>query len=197
MRRFLITATATVICLAAITARGDDCVFSPDLITKITGQAEAGSVASQYLLGEIYANGWGVTENDARAVIWLHKSAEQGHAKAQYKLGTMYDYGMGVPMDYMEAARWYGMAAVQGDVSAQINMGVMFGKGEGVPQDYVLGYAWTNIARASGAETAHKNMRVLVRRMTSDQIAEAQKLSREIWGRIDASKQKVEEAASE
>ena len=59
--------------------------------------AEQGDMLAQYNLGVMYANGWGVLENDAEAVRWYRLAADQGNAKAQFNLGGMYDNGLGVP----------------------------------------------------------------------------------------------------
>ena len=94
-------------------------------------------------------------------------------------LGIMYDLGEGVPEDDAEAVKWYRKAAEQGNADAQCNLGVMYDLGEGVPEDKVLAYMWWNISAASGHEKAKKNKEIISRKMTQEQIAEAQKLSRE------------------
>jgi len=88
-----------------------------------------------------------------------------------------------VPQDYAEAVRWYRKAADQGDAGAQINLSGMYERGDGVPQDYVQAHLWINLAasRASG-ETRSNGPRSrdrLARKMTAQQIAEAQRLARE------------------
>jgi TPR repeat protein len=70
-------------------------------------------------------------------------------------------------------------AAEQGYARSQNNLGVMYGNGTGVPQDYVLAYMWCNLAGASGDEHANRSRENLSKKMTPEQIAEAQKLSRE------------------
>jgi TPR repeat protein len=55
----------------------------------------------------------------------------------------------------------------------------MYANGEGVPEDYVLAYMWWNLAAAQGYEDAQGNKDRLEQRMTREQIAEAQRLSRE------------------
>jgi len=44
--------------------------------------AERGHAEAQFLIGDMYANGEGVPENDALAVKWWRKAAEQGFAGA-------------------------------------------------------------------------------------------------------------------
>ena len=79
--------------------------------------------------------------------------------------------------------RWYRLAADQGYASAQFNLGVMYGTGEGVPQDYVAAHMWFNLAAAqsSGDDREHfvEARETAAALMTSEQIAEAQRLSRE------------------
>ena len=49
----------------------------------------------------------------------------------------------------------------------------------GVPEDKVLAYMWLNLAAAQGNEDAQENKDIVEQRMTREQIAEAQRLSRE------------------
>ena len=146
--------------------------------------AEQGHAAAQYNLGFSYAKGEGVPEDDGQAVFWYRKAAEQGDAKAQYNLGVMYAKGEGVPEDDGQAVFWYRKAAEQGDAKAQYNLGVRYANGEGVPEDDVQAYAWTNLSAAQGDEFAEQARTALRQRMTPAQIADAQKLSRELAARI-------------
>ena len=52
-------------------------------------------------------------------------------------------------------------------------------KGDGVVQDYVEAYKWFGIASSQGYENGKKGLTTLKSRMTTEQIAEAQRLSRE------------------
>ncbi len=69
--------------------------------------AEQGLARAQFNLGNMYAMGEGVPEDDAEAVKWFRKAAEQGHAGALFNLGVMYDDGEGVPEDDAEAVKWF------------------------------------------------------------------------------------------
>ncbi len=66
-------------------------------VAELLALAEQGSAKAQFNLGLMYADGEGVSQNDAEAVNWYRKAAEQGLADAQYNLGVMYDNGRGVP----------------------------------------------------------------------------------------------------
>ena len=120
----------------------------------------------------------------ATAFREFHPLAEQGDADAQFNLGVMYGRGEGVPQDYAEAAAWYRRAAEQGDANAQYNLGVKYEQGKGVLEDFVFAYAWFNLAVAQGNENAREDREAIRGLMTRDQIAEAQKLSRELDAQI-------------
>jgi uncharacterized protein len=141
--------------------------------------AEQGVAIAQFLLGCMYANGEGVAEDATEAVKWYRKAAEQGVAIAQCNLGLMFLNGEGVAEDDAEAVKWFKKAAEQGYLDAQYNLGLMYANGEGVATDNVFAYKWWNLAAARGVENAKKNKSILVERMTREQIAEGQKLSRE------------------
>ena len=94
-------------------------------------------------------------------------------------LGVMYSRGEGVPEGHAEAVRWYRLAAEQGDALAQTNLGFMYGNGDGVPRDLVFAYMWFNLSAAQGNETAQRNNEMIEQVMTREEIAEAQRLSRE------------------
>jgi len=141
--------------------------------------AEQGDASAQFNLGVMYEKGRGVPEDYQEAVKWYRRAAEQGDAYAQTNLGVMYHTGQGVPQDDHEAVKWYRRAAEQGKANAQYILGLMYEIGQGVPQDYVLAYMWANLAASTGSEKAGKNRDVIATSMTPNQLAEAQKLSRE------------------
>jgi TPR repeat protein len=96
----------------------------------------------------------------------------------------MYFKGQGVSRDYDEAAKWYRKAAGHGNANAQFNLATCYERGQGAPQDYVLAYMWFNLAASNMLETEKRTMAessrdLIAAKMTPDQIAEAQKLSRE------------------
>ena len=141
--------------------------------------AEQGQAFAQYQLGLLYANGQGVTKDDAKAWQWYEKAAVQGHADAQVNLGILYDYGRGVPQDFKKAVYWYRLSANQGNDLAQRRLGQMYERGDEVPQDYVKAYMWYSLGSANGVEAGIRLRNALAKKMDPDQIAEAQKLVRE------------------
>ena len=150
------------------------------LFESTKANAVRGDASAQFKLGVMYTKGRGVLEDDKEAVKWFRKAAEQGLANAQFNLGLMHGNGRGVLEDDKEAAKWYRKAAEQGSVNAQNNLGFLYYKGEGVLEDSVTAYAWFNIAAANGQEDGKSNKPIVAKRMTPEQIAKAQELSREM-----------------
>ena len=79
------------------------------------------------------------------------------------------------------SGRWYRKAAEQGSTWFQYELGEMYADGDGVPENYIQAYAWFSIAAANGWSSSKNEKARLTRKMTSAEISEAQKLSREYW----------------
>jgi len=92
--------------------------------------------AAEAALGDMYANGLGVTEDDGAAFALATKSANTGLAYAETLLGTLYEQGKGTAMDATQAAFWFRQAAIQGDAGAETKLGEAYVQGIGVGQDY-------------------------------------------------------------
>lgn len=70
-----------------------DCIKDAEWCRKA---AEQGDANSQFFLGRMYRQGYGITKNNVEAAKWYHKAAEQGHSLAQTNLGFMYSEGLGI-----------------------------------------------------------------------------------------------------
>lgn len=81
--------------------------------------------------------------------------------------------------------KWYRLAADQGDAPAQYNLGLSYAKGEVGEPDNVTAYVWFNLAAARfpvsdlRRSAAAANRDLVASKMTPDQIAEAQRLTRD------------------
>lgn len=142
-----------------------------------------GDARSQYAMGVMAENGFGMPKNPKLAVDWYLKAAKQGNADAQYNLGAMYEHGAGIPVNYAEAARWYAPAAEQGDIDALSNLGVLYETGKGVRQDKILAMALYNVsvALAAGAPTqAAQNRQGLANRMPLEDLKKAIALTEQL-----------------
>lgn len=122
----------------------------------------------------------------ATALLLWRPLANNDNAYAQTYLGIMFELGRGVPKSNVTAAAWYHKAADKGYAFGQANLGHMYEEGLGVPRDYVQAHKWWSLAasrfsasQSSLRDTVIKSRDALAAKMTSAQIAEAQKLARE------------------
>lgn len=144
---------------------------------------------AEFPLGLAYNNGLGVPQDYPKAVTWFQKAGLHGDVRAQWFVAIAYHTGRGLPQNYAEAAKWYRKGADQGNAPAQGGLGVLYADGRGVPKDYVLAYMWLTLSVAQsddqmpdlqGVNSKLARLRdSLARRMTPEQIAEAQRLARE------------------
>ena len=79
----------------------------------------ANNPIAQRFLGQMYAEGKGVTQDYTQAAKWYRSAAEQGLAAAQYQLGILYRDGKGLPQDMEQAYAWFTVAGNQGHQLAQ------------------------------------------------------------------------------
>ena len=120
--------------------------------------AEGGNADAQTMLGVIYEEGQGVSQDYTAALTWYHRAADQGHPDAQFYLAYMHDLGKGVPIDPAAAANWLSKAADQGHADAQFNLGAMYEDGIGVSQDYQAAVTWYRKAAEQGHAKAQNNL---------------------------------------
>jgi len=122
--------------------------------------ADQGWATGQVGLAILYANGQGVPQDYAEAVMWFRRAADHhGDPTAETALGRMYANGQGVPQNYAEAERWYHMAADQGDADAQMSLGFIYGGSErGMSQDYAEAAKWRRKAADQGFADAQYSL---------------------------------------
>ncbi len=71
------------------------------------------------------------------------------------------------------------MAALQGFDHAQRDLGAMYWNGQGIAQDNVRAHMWFNIAAINGDKDSVKNRDIAARKMSPQQIEQAQRMARE------------------
>ena len=160
-------------------------------------EAEAGDAEAQYELGQMYANGDDVVQDDVEAVKWIRLAAEAGRTDAQRSLGQIYEKGMGVSQDDAEAVKWYRLAAEGGSAPAQVDLGFMYEEGRGVEQNNLLAYMWYNVVATlevlADADDSYvfpslfrfyrfshepkRSVKRLAHSMSPEQVAEARRMS--------------------
>jgi TPR repeat protein len=141
--------------------------------------SDQGNGFAQNDLGAMYQHGDGVLQDYEEAARLYRLGAEKGYMVAQSNLAAMYYKDRGVRQDVREAFRLETLAAEQNFGLAQRMLGIMYMDGTGIPQDYVQAHKWLNLSNAQGDKEAGVLRDELAKRMTLDQIAEAQKLARE------------------
>jgi len=149
-------------------------------------QAEA-----QSSLGTAYFHGQGVPQDYNQALKWYRQAAAQNDGSAIFGLASMYAKGLGVKRDYQRAFRLGLKAANMNDIGAQFLVAQLYSVGLGVKKDDVQALMWFGVAasrannlpshfpeQALGKE-AEAASRLLMNRMTEEEIGKASRLIRE------------------
>jgi TPR repeat protein len=89
--------------------------------------ADKGHSSAQFELGQMFAQGLGVTQQFEEAAHWYLLAAAQGHRQAQFHLGFLYSHGQGVEQSYVKAYQWYCISERCGYALAKKNI-VFIGK---------------------------------------------------------------------
>jgi len=150
-------------------------------------KANQGDADAQFNLALLYYNGLGIPQDRRYAIYWYTKAAEQGHIQAQYFLGKLYNFGDGeeVRQDFKLAVYWLTKAAEQGHIQAQYLLGHMYEYDDEPPQDYKLAFFWYTKAAEQNHYFAKEDRDKMLEKMSQSQIEEVQKLSKELYEKID------------
>ena len=165
---------------------------------------ETGTVAEQIVQD---------AEDSVKRIKTLIEDARKGDPESQFDLGRMirdkapeYGWYTRTPVSespatwkahakgMMEARSWLAQAAEQGHLRAQMELSRIYRRkyppGYSFMTDYILSYAWLKVAMDKGA-SEHTNGqpadKMLRKKMTAEQVAEADKLAGEIQERIESS----------
>ena len=145
--------------------------------------AESGNAESQYRLGFLYR--WGLNPSDPNDVYksfryasyWFQRAAEQNHGLAQCSLAMHYEDGKGVPKDYEKAFRYYSLGFANGaHYCSAIFLARMYRDGKGISESKVKAYTYYNLDQTENA--SHERVS-LEKRMTREEISQAQRLTRD------------------
>lgn len=169
----------TLLCVTAVWGddfqQGLDAYNSADYDTALAKWqplADSGDANSQFGLGQMYGNGFGVMMDDALAIKYYGLAVQQGHAQAQCNLAVMYQNGWGVTQNDAEAAKLYTLAAEQGVTEAQVAIGRMLSMDYSEAYDPVQAYKWFSIAMLMENIDAGVKRDAIAEKMTTEQIAE-------------------------
>ncbi len=101
--------------------KGLDAYNSRDYATalaELQSFAEQGNARAQWVLGQLYSNGWGISQDYKQAAKWFRLSAEQGYARSQFWMGDFHYRGNGVPKNLSRAYMWFNIGASNGNESS-------------------------------------------------------------------------------
>ena len=116
--------------------------------------AAFGHAASQSLLGLMYFNGDGVTQDYREAYRFLVAAGEKGESRAQYQLGMVFRDGLGVAKDQKTSFDWFERSARNNFSPAQFELALLHMMGMGVEEDAIRSLTWAYIASWNGSEEA-------------------------------------------
>jgi len=145
---------------------------------KLTGAGQLDGLAPPHL-----SVPWAIEaarDGDTAALDWVRAQAEQGLRPARTAYGL---WLLEAEANPAAAVGFLQAAAEAGDVEAQFQMGLLLTKGDGLEQDYVQAHAWLNIAATGGHAEAAQKRGVISDLMTSEQLAEAQRVARSFFDR--------------
>ena len=97
--------------------------------------------------------------------------ARQGDFRAQSMLCALYS---GPLKDYINAFSWCKIAAERGSARAQAQLSYMYALGEGTLRNRIYAYMWGEISAANGIQRGGKIRDLVMKLMTSNEIAKAQ-----------------------
>lgn len=137
--------------------------------------AERGDPRAQHELSRCYEKGIGVAASEGESVYWLRSAASAGDALSQTFLGERLYHGAGGITNEAQAYVWLSRASAQGDVLGQRYLGeLLLGR-----KQYLEAYRWLVLADRHGQIELEPLIDQCTRNLTPEQIAEAQRWSRE------------------
>lgn len=142
--------------------------------------ADAGNARAQYQLGDMYEFGYGVPKDPKEAISWFRKAADQGLGVAQARLGEIYFAGSEAVQNFKAARQWLQKASDQRIAVAERRLGQMEEQGLGGPKNPIRAYALYEQAILDGDGYAQRLRNDLVKRLSPDQVTEAQALAKKM-----------------
>lgn len=118
-------------------------------------------VPSMRLVGQMFANGLGVDQDQAEAAAWYTLAAEAGDPEAAYLLATMKLDGVFIDRDETGAASLLSAAADIGHIPALQVLGMLHLEGRGVDRNLDVGADMIREAAQAGDITAQYTLGIL------------------------------------
>jgi TPR repeat protein len=107
-------------------------------------------VNAMTLLGELYAGGLGIRQDDAKAAEWYKLAADRGDRDAMFALAMFRLQGRTGPRDRDAAAKWLAAAAKLGHAVAAYDLALLYIEGQLFPQDFTRAAELLRVAAQAG-----------------------------------------------
>jgi len=125
-----------------------------EAMTRIDRGGDKGDMHAMTLLGELYASGLGVPQDDVKAAKWYRLAADRGDRDAMFALGLFHVTRRGGLHDRSEAAKLFASAAKLGSPAAAYDLGLFYLEGQLFPQDFQKAAELFRIAAQAGNSEA-------------------------------------------
>ena len=116
--------------------------------------SERGDPVAMTLIGELYANGYGLPKDEKKALAWFSLAADRGDRQAMFSLAMFRFNGRGAPQDRAEAAVLLEKAAKLGHVAAQYNLALLYLEGRDVQRNMARAVELLTTAADAGSPEA-------------------------------------------
>jgi len=121
-----------------------------------TKRAAQNDAAAMTLLGELYAQGLGVGQDDKKAAQWYKLGAEHGDPNAMFSLAMFNIAQRGGLSSRADAVKLLEEATKLGHILAAYDLGLLYLQGRDVPQDFGRAAAlFTDAAQAGSPEAQY------------------------------------------
>ncbi len=132
-------------------------------LTEATKRAQKNDPAAMTLLGELYANGYGVGRDDSKAAQWYKLAAAGGDRNALFAL-AMFDFeGRAGPRNEADGAHLLEAAAKLGHAAAAYDLGLLYLQGKQFPQDFARAAQLFKQAADAGNQEAQYALAVMLK----------------------------------
>src|SRR5215467_4307420 len=118
---------------------------------RVTNAADAKAMT---LLGELYANGLGVAQDDQRAAEWYRLAAARSDSNAMFALAIFALRGRAGPRDRQASTQWLTAAANLGHPIAAYDLALLYIEGQMFTQDLARAAEFLRIAAVGGRPDA-------------------------------------------
>lgn len=149
-----------------------------DAVYWLTKAAEQGNVDAQFVVGNIYRDGFGVEKNNSLAIAWYKKAAAHGHGAAMWWIADIFDEAAQRARknpfkrlwaifrgdeNATAAIEWYNRVITAGNSDkrrndARCRLGEIYRKGEIVKRDYDLAIKYYRAVDGFGCDVAREKI---------------------------------------